>query len=66
MNRRKYLDWIQAIEKNEGTLNYVSYLQKQHVLNVHFENVDSMNKKPLSLSQETLIIEQVKMLVEYG
>jgi len=66
MNRRKYLDRIQAIEKNEGTLNYVSYLQKPHVLNVHFKNLDSMNKKPLSLSQETLIIEQGKVLVTHG
>jgi N-hydroxyarylamine O-acetyltransferase len=54
MNIRKYLDRIQAIKKDEFNLHYLSYLQKQHVLNIHFENLDIMNKKPLSLRTEAL------------
>lgn len=54
MNVRKYLDRIQAVKKDELNLKYLSHLQKQHVLNVHFENLDILNKKPLSLRTEAL------------
>jgi len=54
MNIDNYLDRIHALRKDELNHDYLSHLQKQHVLNVHFENLDIMNKKPLSLSPEIL------------
>ncbi|UHA75881.1 arylamine N-acetyltransferase [Paenibacillus sp. 481] len=54
MNVQTYLDRIQATKKDEVSLDYLSHLQKQHVLNVHFENLDIMSKKPLSLQVEDL------------
>ncbi|TVX93425.1 arylamine N-acetyltransferase family protein [Paenibacillus agilis] len=54
MDVQKYLDRIQA-EKREGqSLDYLAHLQKQHVLNIHFENLDILTKKPLSLKVENL------------
>lgn len=54
MDVKKYLDRIQAVKKVELTLDYLTYLQKQHVLHVHFENLDIMKKKPLSLHVDAL------------
>ncbi|WP_338471413.1 arylamine N-acetyltransferase [Niallia sp. XMNu-256] len=54
MNIKKYLERIQAVKKEELTLKYLAYLQKQHVLNVPFENLDIMKEKPLSLNKDSL------------
>ncbi|MED2983180.1 arylamine N-acetyltransferase [Bacillus thuringiensis] len=54
MNIQKYLNRIQAERRNEVSFEYLSHLQKQHVLNVHFENLDVLSKKPLSLDTEDL------------
>jgi N-hydroxyarylamine O-acetyltransferase len=54
MNIRKYLERIHAVKKDNPDLDYLSHLQKQHMLNVPFENLDIMNKKPLSLNTEDL------------
>jgi N-hydroxyarylamine O-acetyltransferase len=54
MDVQKYLNRIQAVKKEELNLDYLSHLQKQHVLNIHFENMDIMSKKPLSLLEEDL------------
>ncbi|WP_338452885.1 arylamine N-acetyltransferase [Niallia oryzisoli] len=54
MNIKKYLDRIQVVKKEKLDYNYLAHLQKQHVLNVHFENMDILNKKPLSLSPDDL------------
>lgn len=54
MNIRNYLDRIQAVKRDELYLDYLTHLQKQHVLNVHFENLDIMYKKPLSLDAKDL------------
>lgn len=54
MNLQKYLNRIQAERRNEVSLEYLSHLQKQHVLNVHFENLDIISQKPLSLQLEGL------------
>ncbi|MFF0827848.1 arylamine N-acetyltransferase [Brevibacillus sp. NPDC003359] len=51
---QKYFERIQAKSQNELNLAYLSHLQKQHVLNVHFENLDILAKKPLSLREEDL------------
>ena len=53
-NIREYLDHIQAEEKDELNLSFLSHLQKQHVLTVPFENLDILKKKPLSLQTEAL------------
>ncbi|TXR61515.1 arylamine N-acetyltransferase [Bacillus sp. AR18-7] len=53
MDIQKYLEHIQS-ERREVSFNYLSHLQKQHVLNVHFENLDILAKKPLSLREEDL------------
>lgn len=50
----KYLERIQAEKRDEVDHEYLAHLQKSHVLNVHFENSDIINKKPLSLSKENL------------
>ncbi|AZV41156.1 acetyltransferase [Peribacillus asahii] len=50
----KYLNRIQAVKKDMLDFEYLVHLQKQHVLNVHFENLDILNKKPLSLNTEDL------------
>ncbi len=47
----KYMERIQAMQKDELTIEYLAHLQKSHVLNVHFENLDIINKKPLSLAK---------------
>jgi len=54
MNLTNYLHRIQAVKQDERNLAYLSHLQKQHVLNIHFENLDILNKKPLSLSRDCL------------
>lgn len=53
-NIREYLDHIQAEEKDELNLSFLSHLQKQHVLTVPFENLDILKKKPLSLQTGAL------------
>ena len=53
-NIREYLDHIQAEEKDELNLSFLSHLQKQHVLTVPFENLDILKKKPLSLQTKAL------------
>lgn len=58
----KYMERIQAMQKNELTIEYLAHLQKSHVLNVHFENLDIINKKPLSLAKadiyKKIVLEQ--------
>ncbi len=54
MDTQKYLERIQAEREGKMSLAYLSHLQKQHVLNVHFENLDILAKKPLSLREEDL------------
>lgn len=54
MDLQKYLDRIEAVKKDELNLDYLSHLQKQHVLNIYFENLDIVSKKPLSLRVESL------------
>ncbi|MFS0873164.1 arylamine N-acetyltransferase family protein [Paenibacillus xylanilyticus] len=54
MDIQKYLNRIQASKKIELNLDFLSYLQQQHVLNVFFENLDILKKKPLSLQKESL------------
>ncbi|NRS19292.1 acetyltransferase [Brevibacillus sp. HB1.2] len=54
MDIQKYLEHIQAERRNELSLAYLSHLQKQQVLHVHFENLDILAKKPLSLREEDL------------
>ncbi|PHG52896.1 arylamine N-acetyltransferase family protein [Bacillus wiedmannii] len=64
MNINQYLDRIQAVKKDNLNLDYLSHLQKQHVLNVHFENLDILSKKPLSLLIEDLY--QKMVIVQRG
>lgn len=54
INIEDYLNRIQGVKKDIPDLRYLSHLQKQHVLNVHFENIDILNKKPLSLDKEDM------------
>ncbi|MFG0211868.1 arylamine N-acetyltransferase [Brevibacillus porteri] len=54
MDTQKYLEHINAERRSELSLDYLSHLQKQHVLHVHFENLDILAKKPLSLREEDL------------
>lgn len=54
MQVTNYLDRIKAVKQNEPNLEYLSHLQKQHVINVPFENLDILNRKPLSLEEDEL------------
>ncbi|WP_429843484.1 arylamine N-acetyltransferase family protein [Brevibacillus sp. FIR094] len=54
MDTQKYLERIQAKRQSELNVAYLSHLQKQHVLNVHFENLDILASKPLSLREGDL------------
>ncbi|MCR8842415.1 arylamine N-acetyltransferase [Paenibacillus sp. SC116] len=60
MDVQTYLDRIQAEKRVEANLDYLSHLQKQHVLNIHFENLDILSKKPLSLKAEDLYQKMVR------
>ncbi|WP_134704260.1 arylamine N-acetyltransferase [Ammoniphilus sp. YIM 78166] len=51
----EYLHHIQAEERASRDLDYVSYLQRCHVLRIYFENWDILNRIPLSLKEEDLI-----------
>lgn len=51
---KKYLDRIQAADPYELSLNDLAHLQKQHILNVYFENLDILNQQSLSLDKENL------------
>jgi N-hydroxyarylamine O-acetyltransferase len=50
----KYLNRIHAVKKENHNLDYLTHLQEQHILNIHFENLDILNKKPISLDKEDL------------
>ena len=45
---------IHVVKKENPSLDYLTHLQEQHVLNIHFENLDILNKRPLSLEREDL------------
>lgn len=56
---QKYLNRIHAGRKETLSLEYLSSLQEQHALNIHFENLDILNKRPLFLDREGLFKKMV-------
>jgi N-hydroxyarylamine O-acetyltransferase len=54
MNIKKYLERIKYTGSNEPTLETLKNLQKQHLLNIPFENLDVYNKVPIVLSIDKL------------
>ncbi|RXT13490.1 arylamine N-acetyltransferase [Ammoniphilus sp. CFH 90114] len=54
MDIKQYFGRIQAQERKSLDLDYLAHLQRCHVLNIHFENLDIMKKKRLSLESARL------------
>ena len=50
MNKEKYLARIKYVGKLEPNLNLLKELQKSHLLNVPFENLDIHNQTPIELN----------------